>query len=313
MPKVLITGAAGFLGRHVTNEFLSVGYGRYPAGPNEIFTPSSAQVDLLDFDSTHQYVRRNRIDSIVHLAAVCGGIGINAERPGDFIRDNLVMGINILEVARLSRLKKVVLLGTVCMYPKFTPVPFHENDLWNGYPEETNAPYGVAKKAVMEMGNAYRRQFGLNTITLIPVNMAGEFDHFGDDRSHVIPALVAKMANASSNGSDSVTLWGDGSASREFLYAGDCARAIRMAYESYDGELPINVGTGFEITIRELAEKVAQRVGFRGTIVWDDSKPNGQPRRCLDVSRARELIGFEAEVSLDEILDRVVDYYRSKV
>lgn len=304
--RILITGANGFLGGHVTREFLGV------TSPYVVFTPNRDALDVEDKPSLGSFVAANRVDSIIHLAAQCGGIGINAERPADFIRSNLVMGINVLDVAHEFGLDKVVLLGTVCMYPKFTDVPFREDSIWDGYPEETNAPYGIAKKTVMSMGDAYRQQFGLNVISLIPVNMAGEFDHFEDDRSHVIPALIAKMERARLSGADEVVLWGSGSASREFLYAGDCARAIRLAFENYNGHLPVNIGTGQEITIRDLAEKVAQKVGFEGKIVWDATKPDGQLRRCLDVSRAKELFDFEARVDLDDMLDLSIAYYRSE-
>lgn len=312
--KVLITGAGGFLGRHVQLEFASANYKVLSESDDDdmMFLPSSALVDLLNEQQLLDYVDRNAIDSIIHLAATCGGIGINAELPADFIYYNLKMGMNVLEVARKRALEKVVLLGTVCMYPKYAPVPFREDDIWEGFPEETNAPYGIAKKSIMVMGDAYREQHGINVITLIPVNMAGEFDHFEDDRSHVIPALIAKMERARLAEDDEVVLWGDGTASREFLYAGDCAEAIRLAYENYDESLPVNIGTGQEVTIGDLAEKVAQKVGFEGKIVWDADKPNGQPRRCLDVSRAREKLGFEARTSLDDVLDLAIAYYRSE-
>lgn len=300
--RILITGGKGFLGKHVCEEQFQDG---------TIFVPGRG-LDLMDKSLLVRYINRHGIDSIIHLAAACGGIGINAQQPGRFIRDNLLMGINVLEAADLTNLKKVVLLGTVCMYPKFASVPFREDDIWNGYPEETNAPYGIAKKTIMEMGNAYRQQYGLNVITLIPVNMAGEHDHFEDGRSHVIPAMIAKMDLARRQQAEEITLWGDGSASREFLYAGDCARAIRLAFTHYNDSMPVNIGTGQEITIKDLAEKVAQKVGFEGKIRWDASMPNGQPRRCLDVSRAKESFGFEALVDLDEMLDRTIEYYRMK-
>lgn len=309
--RVLITGANGFLGKHVKIEFTGAGYNTTIPTCKMMSVPTSAELNIFDRAALADYVKRFGIDSIIHLAAECGGIGINEKRPADFIYSNLMMGINVLSVAAEFRLKKTVLLGTVCSYPKFAVVPFREDDIWDGYPEETNAPYGIAKKTIMVMGDAFRRQFGLNVVTLIPVNMAGEFDHFENSRSHVIPALIVKMEGARRQELDEVVLWGDGSASREFLYAGDCARAIRLAYENYDGNLPINIGVGQEITIRDLAEKVAQKVGFTGKIVWDTSKPNGQQRRCLDVSRAKQF-GFTALVGLDEMLDRTIKYYRSE-
>jgi GDP-L-fucose synthase len=307
MSNLLITGANGFVGRHVVREFLTSKY--------SLFTPRSSELDLLDVDKLLSYCLFNKIESIIHLAATCGGIGINAEKPADFIFQNLQMGMNVLQVAktldgfRTNRFK-ITLLGTVCSYPKYTPVPFKETDLWNGYPEETNAPYGIAKKTVMLMGQAYRRQHGMDVITLIPVNMAGECDNFDPNTSHVIPALIRKMVTAKELDMPSVSLWGDGSASREFLYAGDCARAIRLAHENYSSIEPVNIGTGAEITIKELAEKVALKVGYRGIINWDTTKPNGQPRRCLDVSMAKKHFNFEAEVGLDEMLDRAIRFYQ---
>ncbi len=306
MPNILITGAYGFLGYHVLSEFLDNGY-------INILSPHREALNLLHVGAMEDYCAEHNVSSVIHLAAVCGGIGANAASPGRFIHDNLVMGVNVLEAARKLKMNKVVLLSTVCAYPKMANIPFKEDEMWDGYPEETNAPYGIAKKTLMVMGNAYRAEYGLNVITLLPVNMAGEHDHFNEDVSHVIPALVVKMETARLAGDTEVVLWGDGSPSREFLYAGDAARAIRMAFESYDGDLPINIGTGKEVTIRELAEKVAQTVGYTGSIRWDKSQPNGQPRRCLDVSRAKELLNFEALVDLDEMLYRTVQYYREQI
>jgi GDP-L-fucose synthase len=250
------------------------------------------------------------LDTVVHLAAQCGGIGINREKPGEFLYNNLMMTSNLIEACRLEGIRKFVGIGTVCSYPKFAPVPFREDDLYNGYPEETNAPYGQAKRMQLEMLRAYRKQYGFNGIYLIPVNMAGEYDHFDEAGSHVIPALIKKFHDAKMwDVNKPVTLWGDGSASREFLYAGDCAEAIYLAAIRYDGELPVNIGTGQEITIAELATKVQRVVGHKGDILWDETKPNGQPRRCLDTSRAKELFGFEAKTDLDEILARSYTYY----
>lgn len=301
MSRVLITGATGFLGKHVQRDFKQ--------NSLEQTVCVGSDLDLTDRNALGVYCMKHDISSIIHLAAMCGGIGLNRDRPGDLIDLNLRMGVNVLNVARDLEMDKVVLLGTVCMYPKYTSVPFLEDDIWNGYPEETNAPYGIAKKTLMVMGNAYREQFGLNVITVVPVNLAGEFDHFDEDRSHVIPALIKKFVDARNNGDRTVSLWGTGLATREFLYAGDCARGIRLAYELYNSPEPVNLGTGQEITIKRLARLIAERVGFDGKIVWDTSKPDGQPRRCLCVNKAKEEFGFEAEVGIDEMLDRVIDWY----
>lgn len=301
MSRVLITGATGFLGKHVQRDFEE-------NSPEQIVCVGS-DLDLTDRMTLGGFCVGNEISSIIHMAALCGGIGLNRDRPGDLIDLNLRMGINVLNVARDLDMDKVVLLGTVCMYPKYTPVPFLEDDIWEGYPEETNAPYGIAKKTLMVMGNAYREQFDLNVVTVVPVNLAGEYDHFEEERSHVIPALVKRFVDARANDEPSVTLWGTGSASREFLYAGDCARGIRLAFERYNSPEPVNLGTGVEITIRELAEKIAAKTGYEGDILWDATKPDGQPRRCLNVLRAANQFGFEAQVGIDEMLDRVIDWY----
>lgn len=254
-------------------------------------------------------VEVERPDVLLHAAAVCGGIGANRAEPGRFFFANAVMGIHLIEEARRGGVGKFIQIGTVCAYPKHTPVPFREDDLWNGYPEETNAPYGLAKKALLVQLQAYRQQYGFNGIYLIPVNLYGPHDNFDLASSHVIPAMIRKFAEARDAGRDQVELWGDGSASREFLYAADAAQGILMAAEQYDDPEPVNLGSGKEITIRELAEKVAALVGYRGGILWDRNQPNGQPRRQLDVSRARELFGFEARTTLDEGLRRTVEWY----
>ncbi|MBV6502783.1 MAG: GDP-L-fucose synthase [Fimbriimonadales bacterium] len=250
-----------------------------------------------------------RPDVLIHAAAVCGGIGANRAEPGRFFFENAVMGVHLIEDARRGGVGKFVQIGTVCAYPKNTPVPFHEDDLWNGYPEETNAPYGLAKKALLVQLQAYRQQYGFNGIYLIPVNLYGPHDNFDLASSHVIPAMMRKFIEAKESGRDRVDLWGDGSASREFLYAGDAAEGILMAAEQYDGPEPVNLGSGQEITIRDLAEKVASLVGYRGEIAWDTTQPNGQQRRQLDVSRARELFGFEARTTLDDGLRKTVEWY----
>lgn len=302
---VLVTGAHGFLGHHVTKVFKEHDVFR-------LLTPTHAQLDLMVKDQIRLYLLKYQPDIVIHLAAQCGGIGINREKPGEFLYNNLTMTTNLIDwCSRLNRnesyknkVKKFVGIGTVCSYPKHTPIPFKEENLFNGYPEETNAPYGIAKRVQLEMLKAYRTQYGFNGIFLIPVNMVGEWDNFNDESSHVVPAMMKKFHRAKTNGDSSVTLWGDGSASREFLYAGDCAEAILNATLLYNDSEPVNIGTGHEITIRELAEKMREVVGFNGTIVWDVSKPNGQPRRCLDVSRARDRFGFWARTDLDEILRR---------
>ena len=304
---ILVTGANGFLGHHVIKALKQYRDGGTSGSRRNIhiFDPDREGLDLMDRHDIKTYLRTTRPDVVIHLAAQCGGIGINREKPGEFLYNNMMMTTNLIdECQRIGCVRKFVGVGTVCSYPKHTPVPFKEEDLYNGYPEETNAPYGIAKRVQLEMLKAYRAQYGLNGIFLIPVNMAGEWDNFNDDSSHVIPAMLKKFHRAKQDGAPSVTLWGDGSASREFLYAGDCADAILRATLLYDSPEPVNIGTGKEVTIRELAEKVKQVVGYEGALVWDTSKPNGQPRRCLDVSRARSGFGFQAKTSLDAMLNQ---------
>jgi len=310
--KVLITGAHGFLGYHVVNRFAKAPeFSPYCNNVDRLFIPHSSAMNLLDVDSVCANLSTYSPDVVIHLAAQCGGIGVNREKPGEFLYNNMMMTANLIEECRNFGVEKFVGVGTVCSYPKHTPVPFKEDDLYNGYPEETNAPYGLAKRMQLEQLRAYRKQYGFNGIFLVPVNMAGEYDNFNDDSSHVIPALIKKFHRAKVDNLPDVTLWGDGSASREFLYAGDCAEAIYQATIKYDGELPVNIGTGREITISSLAHKIKDVVGYQGSILWDTSKPNGQPRRCLDVNRAKELFGFEAKTDLDEILRRSYKYYVS--
>jgi GDP-L-fucose synthase len=339
--KVLITGANGFVGRHVVREL---------ENNHELLIPDSSELNLLPVISasgvhtnngwclpqwpdgihdTYRYLLTKGVDAVIHLAATCGGIGINADNPGRFIYENLQMGINVLEAARLAEVRKVVLLGSVCSYPKFARIPFHEEDMWDGYPEETNAPYGIAKKTIMEMGAAYSRQYKMNVTNLVPVNMVGEYDNFDEYSSHVIPALIKKFelpqyrdwyrGNLEEDGDFGlrgqlkdpyVELWGTGSASREFLYAGDCARAIGIALEKHTGPDPINLGTGKEITIKDLAILIKHLGGYDAEILWDESRPDGQPRRCLDTTRAKHILRWEATTSIERAICKTIDWYR---
>jgi GDP-L-fucose synthase len=301
--RVLVTGGAGFLGSHVIEELKR-------RGCTEVFVPRSNRYDLRDAAAVKTLYQDSRPQIVIHLAAVVGGIGANRESPGRFFYDNLMMGAHVMEQARLARVEKFVAVGTVCAYPKFTPVPFKEDDLWSGYPEETNAPYGLAKKMLLVQAQAYRQEYGLNAIYLLPVNLYGPRDSFDPSKSHVIPALIGKFMAAVKSGAKEVTLWGTGSASREFLYVEDCARAIVLATEHYDKADPVNLGAGREITIRELANLIAQLTGFRGELRWDSSKPDGQPRRCLDVSRAEREFGFQANTDFVEGLKKTIDWYR---
>ena len=303
IPVIWVTGSHGFLGHHVVKNLEAIDGG--PWYKFRILTPTREHCDLLNPEQIKFYLKAGDPDIVIHLAAQCGGIGINREKPGEFLYNNMMMTTNLIEACRQHKsVQKFVGIGTVCSYPKYTPVPFREENLYDGYPEETNAPYGIAKRMQLEMLKAYRTQYGFNGIYLIPVNMCGEWDDFSDDSSHVIPAMLKRFHKAKLENASSVTLWGDGSASREFLYAGDCAKAIVSAMLQYDDPDPVNIGTGCEVTIRELAEKVKQMVGYQGEIKWDPTKPNGQPRRCLDVSRARDGFGFEAQTSLDDMLER---------
>jgi GDP-L-fucose synthase len=298
--RALVTGGSGFLGSHVVE--------RLEAAGHDVFVPRSADFDLTRADDAERLFGETEPELVVHLAALAGGIGANRAAPGRFWYANLLMGAHVLEQSRLAGVAKLVLLGTICSYPKDTPVPFREEELWNGYPEETNAPYGVAKKAHLVGGQAYREQYGLNVVYLLPVNLYGPRDNFDLETSHVIPALIRKMLEES----DEVVLWGDGSPTREFLYVEDCAEAIVLAAERYDGAEPVNVGSGEEISISDLARLVAELTGFEGEVVWDRSRPNGQPRRRLDTTRARELFGFQARTPLREGLERTVAWYRAE-
>jgi GDP-L-fucose synthase len=304
--RVMVTGGAGFLGRAVVKRLGS-------AGVADVFVPRSARYDLRTVEGVGEALADGKPDVVIHLAAVVGGIGANREHPGSFFHDNAVMGINLMEGARLAGVEKFVTIGTVCSYPKFTPVPFKEDDLWNGYPEETNAPYGLAKKMLLVQGQAYRQQYGFNVIHLIPVNLYGPSDNFDPATSHVIPALIRKCVDARETGADHIEVWGSGSASREFLYVDDAAEGILLAADRYDGSDPVNLGTGREITIRELVDLIVQLTGFEGEIRWDAAKPDGQPRRALDTARARERFGFEARTSFEDGLREAINSYEISV
>lgn len=286
--KVLVTGGAGFLGRRVVTSLKD-------AGCRAVFIPRKAEYDLVHGEAIQRALRDAQADVVIHLAAVVGGIGANRANPGKFFYDNLMMGVQLMEEARLAGVKKFVAVGTVCAYPKFTPVPFREEHLWDGYPEETNAPYGLAKKMLLVQAQAYREQYGFNAIYLLPVNLYGPGDNFDPDSSHVIPALIRKYVEARDRKDPQVVVWGDGSPSREFLYVDDAAEAIVLATQRYDSPEPVNIGAGREITIRELSTIIAELVGYGGEIVFDTSMPNGQPRRCLDTSRAEREFGFRAK------------------
>lgn len=299
---IVVTGGSGFLGSFVVDRLREV-------GAKDIFIPRSAKVDLTQGDQVRRYFAEVRPTLVIHLAAKVGGIEANRLQPGTFFRDNMLMGVHVLEEARRAGVKKVFVAGTVCAYPKFAPVPFREDDLWNGYPEETNAPYGVAKKALLVMAQAYRREFSLNTVMVFPVNLYGPRDHFDLTTSHVIPGMIRKFLEAKERGEREVVLWGDGSPTREFLYVVDAAEGIVAAASQYDGEDPVNLGSGQEISIAELARTVARLVGYGGDIRWDRSKPNGQPRRMLDTSRARERFGWSARTRFEDGLRLTIDWY----
>ena len=304
MRHLLVTGGNGFLGRAVVEEFR-----QHCDQIDSLTTFGSKDYDLRDRDQVKALLIDKRPDTIIHLAAVVGGIGANMKEPGRFFFENLIIGSNLIEEARLFGVDKFVLAGTICAYPKHTPVPFQESELWNGYPEETNAPYGIAKKALLVMLEAYRKQYGFNGITLLPVNLYGPGDNFDLESSHVIPAMLRKFHTAKEHSYKAVTLWGDGSPSREFLYVDDAARGVRLATEKYNSHLPVNLGTGKEITMERLAELVKRTVGFEGEIIWDVSKPNGQPRRCLDVSRAQKEFGFSGNISLPMGLEMTYKWF----
>jgi len=302
--KIVVTGGAGFLGKHVINRLEK-------AGCRNVFVPLSKEYDLTRIDAVERLFDEHRPDVLIHMAAVVGGIGANRANPGRFFYDNAIMGIQLIEAARRFAVEKTVVLGTICAYPKFTPVPFHEAALWDGYPEETNAPYGLAKKMLLVQCQSYREQYGMNAVFLLPVNLYGPGDNFDLESSHVIPALVRKCVEAVESGSDEIVLWGDGSPTREFLYVEDAAEGIFLATTHYDKSEPINLGSGMEIAIRDLAMTIAPMTGFKGKIVWDATKPNGQPRRCLDVTRAEHEFGFRAATPFENGLQKTIDWYRA--
>ncbi len=302
--RVLLTGGSGFLGRRVEAEFLAHG--------SDVRVVRKADYDLVQREACARALGDTRPDIVVHLAARVGGIGANRDNPGSFFFENLMMGVQLIEECRLARVPKVVTVGTICSYPKMTAVPFREETLWDGYPEETNAPYGLAKKMLLVQGQAYRQQYGMDIIHLLPVNLYGPGDNFDPATSHVIPALIERFDEAVRTGRSSVDVWGTGKASREFLYVDDAARGIRMATEAYDGLDPVNLGAGFEISIADLTGLIARLTGFSGEVRWDKSKPDGQPRRCLDTTKAERLFGFRATVPFEDGLRTTIEWYRSR-
>lgn len=301
--RVVVTGGAGFLGSYVVEMLRD-------RGVENIFVPSSKDYDLVSAEAIQRLYDDANPDLVIHLAAVVGGIGANRANPGRYFYDNLMMGAQLMEEARLRGVRKFTAVGTICAYPKFTPVPFKEEDLWNGYPEETNAPYGLAKKMMLVQSQAYRQQYAFNSIFLLPVNLYGPRDNFDPQSSHVIPALIRKCVEAVRKREDQIVCWGTGAATREFLHVDDCARGILLASEKYDKSEPVNIGAGFEISIKDLSEKIAALTGFEGRLVWDASQPDGQPRRLLDTSRAEREFGFRARIGFDEGLKQTIEWYR---
>ena len=302
--RVLATGGAGFLGSFVVDRLRETDW------CSEVFVPRSRDYDLREQDAVVRLYEDARPDIVIHAAGVVGGIGANRANPGRFFYDNLMMGVQTMHQAFLYGVEKFVAIGTICAYPKFTPVPFNEDNLWDGYPEETNAPYGLAKKMLLVQAQAYRQQYGFDAIYLLPVNLYGPRDNFDPESSHVIPALIKKCFDAIDEGEDSIEVWGDGTPTREFLYVEDCAEAIVLATERYDKPDPVNIGAGFEISIKDLVHLVADLTGFTGRIIWDTSKPGGQPRRCLDLGRAEREFGFRARTSFEEGLRQTIEWYK---
>ncbi len=303
--RILVTGGAGFLGRSVVRALGARGCG-------ELIVPRRSEYDLTHELAVEQIYADARPHVVIHLAGVVGGIGANRTIPGRFLYENLAMGSMLMEYGRRAGVEKFVGVGTICAYPKFTAVPFREMDLWNGYPEETNAPYGLAKKMLLVQGQAYRQQYGFDAIHVIPANLYGPEDNFDLETSHVIPAVIRKCLEAMERGEKEIVCWGDGTATREFLHVKDCAEAILLATERYGGEEPVNIGTGFEISIEQLVQMIADLTGFHGRIIWDKSKPNGQPRRCLDTSRALQLFGFRAQTDFREGLRKTIQWYEGQ-
>ena len=303
--RICVTGGAGFLGNHLIRRLKE-------HGAREIFVPRYPEYDLVREADIIRMIDTAKPDIIIHLAAKVGGIGANRERPGEFFYDNLMMGVQLIHQSWLKGVEKFVAIGTICAYPKYTPIPFKEEDLWNGYPEETNAPYGLAKKMLLVQSQAYREQYGYNSIFLLPVNLYGPGDNFNPASSHVIPALIRKCFEAKEQGATEIVAWGDGSPTREFIYVEDAAEGITLATERYNSSEPVNIGSGFEISIKDLTETIARLTGFTGGIRWDTSKPNGQPRRKLDTTRAREAFGFEAKTDFEEGLKRTIDWYANE-
>lgn len=302
--KILVTGGAGFLGKQVVAELIQAG-----ANPEQITIPRSQNCDLTVWENCQQAVANQ--DIVIHLAAHVGGIGLNREKPAELFYDNLMMGAQLIHAAYQAGVEKFTCVGTICAYPKFTPVPFKEEDLWNGYPEETNAPYGIAKKALLVQLEAYRNQYNFNGIYLLPVNLYGPEDNFDPNSSHVIPALIRKVHEAQQRGDEQIAVWGDGSPTREFLYSNDAARGIVIATQKYASSEPVNLGTNYEISIKDLAELICELMEFKGELVWQTDKPNGQPRRCLDTSKAEKAFGFTAKMSLRDGLQKTIHWYRS--
>jgi GDP-L-fucose synthase len=300
--RIVVTGGAGFLGYYICQKLKE-------RGCANILIPKIEDYDLVKLSDIKKMYDNMKPDVVIHLAAVVGGIGANREHPGKFFYENLMMGVQLIEEGRLRKLEKFVAIGTICAYPKFTPVPFKEEDLWVGYPEETNAPYGLAKKMLLVQSQAYRQEYGFNSIFLLPVNLYGPRDNFNPNSSHVIPALIKKCVDAINNGDKFIECWGTGKASREFIYADDAAEGILLSTEKYNGAEPVNIGAGFEITIKDLVEIIAKLTGFKGEIRWDATKPDGQPRRCLDTSRAKKLFGFEAKTDFETGLKKTIDWY----
>jgi GDP-L-fucose synthase len=303
--NICVTGGAGFLGSYVLEKLKA-------RGAEKIFVPTIEEYNLVDPADVRRMLRDAAPDIVIHLAANVGGIGANQAHPAEFFYDNLMMGVQLMHESWKEGVKKFVAIGTVCAYPKFTPVPFNEDNLWDGYPEETNAPYGLAKKMLLVQSQAYRDQYNFNSLFLVPVNLYGPRDNFNLERSHVIPALIRKALEAKDRGEQEIVVWGDGSPTREFLFAEDAAEGILLATERYNSSDPVNLGSGEEISIKDLAEKIVELTGFEGELTWDSSRPNGQPRRALDTSRAKERFGFETQVRLEEGLRRTVEWYQQQ-